>query len=249
MCLKNVIHPIDFTRVSSTRRDLPNCAPSHSQPLSPTPSHSQPPPATLSHSHQLQPIFQEKQSTPTHFSRKTSHSHPFFNKSDTLLFIFQLKRPTPTQFSGTTTHSHPFFDKNIPIPAISDGTRPTLTQVQPKQPTPTYFSTNSTHSGPLPLIFHEKRPTPTILTLFSTGPPPKELVHHFSNYNRIFLPVTINVLKELSLENIIFEYSTSEKKRKAYFSKNQIYPSILLCMNMEGSVSHINKKYTYLKMR
>ena len=69
----------------STERALPNCVPSHSQPLSPT---------------------------PTHFSRKTTHCHPFFDKNDPLPPIFQEKQPTPTHFSRKATHSHPFFDKN-----------------------------------------------------------------------------------------------------------------------------------------
>ena len=176
MCLKNVIHPIDFTRVSSTRRALPNCAPSHSQPLSPTPSHSQPLPATLSHSHQLT----------NSGSTETTHSHPFFNKFDPL-------GPTPTYFSRKTTHSHHSH----------------------------LFSRRSSTKG--------------------------TCIHHFSNYNRISLPVTINVLKELSLENIIFEYWTSEKKRKAYFSKNQIYPSILLCMKYGRQCITYQQKIHVLK--
>ena len=50
---------------------LPNCAPSHSQLLSPT---------------------------ATHFSRKRSNSQPFFKKSDPLSLIFQEKKPIPTHF-------------------------------------------------------------------------------------------------------------------------------------------------------
>ena len=71
--------------LTSTERALPNCVPSHSQPLSPT---------------------------PTHFSRKTTHCHTFFDKNDPLPPIFQEKQPTPTHFSRKVTHSHPFFDKN-----------------------------------------------------------------------------------------------------------------------------------------
>ena len=76
--------------LTSTERALPNCVPSHSQPLSPT---------------------------PTHFSRKTTHCHPFFKKSDSFPPIFRQKQHTTTHFSTLTT-THPFFKKKNPFPPI-----------------------------------------------------------------------------------------------------------------------------------
>ena len=83
---------------------LPSCAPSHSHPL----------PVNLTHSHLLSP-------TPTHFSRNTTLSQPFFDKNDPLppIFLrktthshpFSQKQHTPTLISTITTHSHPFFKK------------------------------------------------------------------------------------------------------------------------------------------
>ena len=146
---------------------------------------------------------------------KTTHSYPFFNKNDPFL----------SDFKDKTTHFHPFFNKNIPLPAISDGKRPTPTQFQQKQSNPTHFSINLTH----PIYFstkqthsHHSHPFPHRSSTRAT------CIHQFSNYNRLSLPITINALNKPSLKNIIFENSTSEQKRIAYFSKNQIYPSMLL---------------------
>ena len=128
-----------------------------SQPLSP------------SHSHPLPPIFHEKQPTPTHFSRKVTHSYPFFDNNDPLSPIFQeknpfplifrQKRPTPTHFLTKTTHSHSFFDKNVHLPAISDRKRPTptililfATDLPPKQPVFTSFPTTTDFPSSLPLM-------------------------------------------------------------------------------------------------
>ena len=130
MCLKNVIHPIDFTRASSTRRALPNCAPTHPQPLSPTPSHSYSLPVTLTHSHSLPPIFQEKQPTPTQFSGKTTHSHPFFDKIVPLPAISDGKRPTLTQVQRkqpNSTHVSTNLIHSGSLPVIFQQKRPTLT--------------------------------------------------------------------------------------------------------------------------
>ena len=145
-----------------------------------------------SHHHTLPSIFQEKQPTSIHFSKKVTHSHSFFKKSGPLshifqgkqptpthfrqkrhtLPIFQPKRPTPTQFSRKTTCSHPFFDKYVHLPVISDGKRSTPTQFQQLTPSHPFFN----KFDPLPLIFQQKRPTPTILNLFPTDLPPKQLV-------------------------------------------------------------------------
>ena len=95
----------------------------------------------------------------------------------------------------------------------------------------------------LSLIFQQKRPTPTYSYPYLHYSPTKETcIHQFSNYNRLCLPITINPLNELSLENIIFEHSRSEKKRKAYFINNQIYPSILLYMFWMERVGLVKKK-------
>ena len=81
-------------------------------------------PATLTHSCHSQPL----SPTPTQFSRKTTHSHPFFKKkthshpffdqNDPLPLIFQEKQPPPTHFSEIVIHSHSFFKKNNPLPPI-----------------------------------------------------------------------------------------------------------------------------------
>ena len=139
---------------------LPNCAPSFSQPHSPIPSHSQPLSPTPTHflkkNNPLPPIFRQKRPTPTHFSlktiyshqfsRKVTHTHPFFKEKNSLLPIFRQKRHTPTLISTITTHSHPFFKKKT---------------------TPTHFSTKTIHSYPffnknnrLPPIFEQKQPIP-----------------------------------------------------------------------------------------
>ena len=200
-------------------------------------------PATITHSH---PSF-----------KKNNPLHPFFNKSDPLPLIFQQKWPTLTHFSRKTTHSHafstktthsthfptkvthshPIFKKNDLLPPIFWQIRPppshfwwktfhphtvsTINSIAPifqqVRPTPTYFSTKTTYS-------HHSQP-------FSHRSSTKATcIHQFSNYNRLSLPVTINALNELNLENIIFEYLMSEKTKKAYLRKNQIYPSILLYM-------------------
>ena len=171
-------------------RALPNCAPSHSQSLSPTSSHS----------HPLPPIFQEKRHTPTHVLTKTTHSHPIFKKSD----------PLP-----------PSFNKNNPI-------LPIFHQIGP---TPTDFSTKTTHSHHSHPFFHQSSTKTTC-------------IHQFSNYNRLSIPVTIKALNELGLENIIFEYSTSEKKWKAYFSKSNYICQYYYTWNMEGNISHISHTCT-----
>ena len=217
---------------------------------------------TLTHSQSLSP-------TPTHFSRKATHSHPFFDKTDQLPAIFRQKRHTPIHFSTRTTNSHPFFKKKNPIPThfltkathshpFFDKNDPLPPNFQEKRPTPTHFFTKTSASQPFLMennslppsfnknnpilpIFQQIRPTPTYFStkmththhlhpFFHRSSIKATCIHQFSNYNILSLPVTINALNELSLENIIFEYSTSEKKRKAYFSKNQIYPSILLYM-------------------
>ena len=161
------------------------------------------------------PIFQAKQPTPNHFWTKTTHSNLFFNQNDPVPPNFQEKRPTPTHISTKLCPSQPFLMENDPLPRSFKKSNPIPPIFQPIRPTPTYFSTKTTHSHHSHPFFHR----------FSTK---ATCIHQFSNYSRLSLPVPINTLNELSLENIIFEYSTSEKKRKAYFSKNQIYPSILL---------------------
>ena len=202
-------------------------------------------------------IFRQKRPTTNHFLIKTTHSYPFFDKNNTLLPIFRQKRHTPTHFSTKTTHSYPFFDKNDTPTHFSTKTThsypffnkndPFLPNFGEKRPTSTHFSTKTSPPPPshfwwndlLPPIFQQIRPTPIYFSTkkthshhshpFSHRSSIKETcIHQFSNYNRLSLPVTINRLNELSLKNIIFEYSTSEQNRKAYFSKNQIYPSMLL---------------------
>ena len=223
--------------------------PSHSHPLpiifqekQPTPTHFS---TKATHSHQffnknnsllsffkesdpLPPIFQDKQPTPTHFLTKTTpshrffkkinplspifrqkppHSYQFFNQNDPLPLNFREERQTPTHFSTKTSHSQPFlmdsnllppsFNKNNPIPSI----------FQQIRPTPTYFSTKVTRSHHSHPFFHRSSTKATC-------------IHQFSSYNRLSLPVTINAINELSLENIIFEYSASKKNWKGYFSKN-----------------------------
>ena len=118
-----------------------------SQPLSP------------SHSHPLPPIFHEKQPTPTHFSRKVTHSYPFFDNNDPLSPIFQENAPFPrnfeekrrtfTHFSTQTSPSHPFLIEKDPL-------------------LPSFNKSNT-----ITPIFQQKRPTPTILILFPTDLPPK----------------------------------------------------------------------------
>ena len=83
-----------------------------------TTSHSHPLQATLTHSHHFltktihSHQFSRKWPTPSHLSRKTTHSHSFFVKNDPLPPIFQEQWPTLTYFSRKTTRSHPFFNKN-----------------------------------------------------------------------------------------------------------------------------------------
>ena len=181
-------------------------------------------PASLTHSHPFfkknnpfSPIFQEKQPIPTYFSTKTTHSYLFFDNNDPFSPIFQDKKPIPTHFLTKATHSHPFLMEKDPLPPSFNKSNIIPPIFQQIRPTPTYFSTKATHSYHSRPFFHRSSAKVTC-------------IHQFSNYNRLSLPVIINALNELSLENIIFEYSTSEKKRKAYFSKKQIYPSILLNM-------------------
>ena len=171
-----------------------------SQPLSPTLTHSQP----------LSP-------TPTHFSRKTTPSHPFFDKNDPLPPIFQEKRPTSTHFLIKTYPSQPFLMEKDELPPMFNKNNPIPTIFQQIRPSPTYFSTKTTHPYHSHPFLHQST-TNAIC------------IQQFSNYNRPSLPVTINALNGLSLENMIFEYSMSEENRRAYFSKNQIYLSILLYM-------------------
>ena len=229
-------------------RALPNCVRTHSHLLRATPSHS----------HPLPPIFQEKQPTLTHFSTKATHSHQFFNKtnslpsifteSDPLPPIFLEKQPTPTHFLTKTTHSHPFFKKSDPLSPIFRQKRRTPTQFSRKKTSFHHFSTKTSHSqpflmdnnllppsfnksNPIPPIFQQIRPTPNYFStkathshhshpFFHRSSTKATCIHQFSSYNRLSLPVTINAINEFSLENIIFEYSVSEKNRKAYFSKN-----------------------------
>ena len=146
-------HPLQVTLTHFQR--LPaNLTQSH--PVSPTPSNSHTLPTTASHSHPLPSTFQEKQPTPTRFSRKTTHSHPFFDKNDTLPPNFQEKWLTPTHF----------FNKSVPLPANSDRKRPPSDQVLTKttQFHPFFnnfgrlhFSINSNHSH---LFFNKNDPLP-----------------------------------------------------------------------------------------
>ena len=224
----------------------------HSQPLSPTPTHfvtkathshpffnkNNPLPPIVKKNDPLPPIFPKQQlPTPTHFLTKTTHSHQYFKKSDPLSLIFQENNPLPliiwqkqhppTLILTITTHSHPFFDKkspsqiflmkNDPFLLSFNKNKPIPPIFQQIRPTSAYFSTKTTYSHNSHPFFHW--PSTKVTS-----------IHQFSNYNRLSLSATINALNELSLENIIFEYSTSEKKGKAYFSKNQSHPSILLYM-------------------
>ena len=108
--------------VPSTERALPNCTPSHSQPLSPTPAN---------------------------FSRKTTHSDPFVDKNDPLLSIFQQKQHTTTHFLTISTNSHPFFKNKNPLHPFFDKGDPLLPIFRQKRHTPIHFSTNGSHSHPI----------------------------------------------------------------------------------------------------
>ena len=135
------------------------------------------------------------------------HFHPFFDKNDALPPNFQEKRPTFTHFSTKTSHFQPFLMDNNLLPPSFNKNNPIPPIFQQIRRTPTYFSTKATHSHHSHPFFHRSSTKATC-------------IHQFSSYNRLSLPVTINAINEFSLENIVFEYSVSEKNRKAYFSKN-----------------------------
>ena len=84
--------------------------------------------------------------TPIHLSRKTTHFHPFFKKSDPLPLIFQEKWPTLTHFSRKTTHSHAFLTKNDTLYPFSNQSDPLPPNFQEKRPAPTNFLTNTSNS-------------------------------------------------------------------------------------------------------